>query len=45
MNKRPELNRNLDSQTFRNFYCLKEELMTFCKENAIPSSGNKKRNH
>ena len=42
MDKRPELNLNLDSETFRNYYYLKEELMKFCRDNGLPSSGNKK---
>lgn len=41
MDKRPELNLNLDSETFRNYYYLKEELMKFCRDNGLPSSGNK----
>lgn len=41
MSERPELNRNLDSNTFRSFYYLKEELVNFCRENKIPVSGGK----
>ena len=41
MNKRPVLDRNLDSKTFRDFYYLKEELVNFCRENGIPVSGGK----
>ena len=41
MSNRPALDRNLDSKTFRDFYYLKEELVNFCKENGIPSSGGK----
>ena len=41
MNKRPVLNKNMDKQTFCSFYYLKEELVAFCKENSLPSSGNK----
>ena len=41
MNERPALDRNLDSKTFRDFYYLKEELVNFCRENAIPVSGGK----
>ena len=40
-NKRPQLNRNLDIETFRKWYWLKEELVAFCKENNIPSAGSK----
>ena len=41
MNERPELNRELDGMTFRNFYYLKQELVEFCRENALPVSGGK----
>ena len=41
MNERPELNRELDGMTFRNFYYLKQELVDFCRENALPVSGGK----
>ena len=39
--ERPNLSKELDSNTFRNFYYLKEELVSFCRENGIPSSGGK----
>lgn len=41
MPERPKLNRQLDHKTFREFYYLKEELIAFCKENALPTSGSK----
>lgn len=41
MNNRPVLDRNLDSKTFRDYYYLKEELVSFCKKNGIPISGGK----
>lgn len=41
MNERPKLDTNLDSDTFRSYYYLKEELVKFCRENAIPASGGK----
>ena len=41
MDRRPELNRQLDSDTFLKWYWLKEELVRFCKENGIPSTGGK----
>lgn len=41
MEQRPDLNTPLDSQTFRQFYYLKEELVDFCKQNHIPTSGGK----
>lgn len=37
MNERPELN----GMTFRNFYYLKQELVEFCRENALLVSGGK----
>ena len=39
--ERPNLDINLDSKTFRNFYFLKEELVNFCRENGLPTSGGK----
>ena len=41
MSERPELNKDLDSETFREFYYLKEELIDFCRENNLPVSGSK----
>lgn len=41
MNNRPVLDRNLDSKTFRDYYYLKGELVTFCRENGLPVSGGK----
>ena len=41
MNERPELNKELDSETFKSFYYLKEELVRFCRENNLPVSGGK----
>ncbi|MEE1319404.1 MAG: DUF6434 domain-containing protein, partial [Ruminococcus sp.] len=41
MTQRPNLDKNLDSKTFRNFYYLKEELLNFCRENGLPVSGGK----
>lgn len=40
-NVRPDLNRNLDSRTFRSYYYLKEELAAFCRKNNLPVSGGK----
>lgn len=39
--ERPLLNKNLDSNTFRDFYYLKQELVRFCRENGLPISGGK----
>lgn len=41
MSERPNLNRELDGETFRNFYYLKDELTNFCRENNLPVSGGK----
>ena len=41
MMERPELKRGMDSNTFRSFYYLKEELVDFCRKNEIPTSGGK----
>lgn len=39
--ERPELNKNLDSKTFREFYYLKEDLVDFCRKYGLPTSGGK----
>lgn len=41
MNKRPILNNDLSENDFRSYYYLKKELIAFCKENHLPTSGNK----
>lgn len=41
MSKRPILNKDLDSETFKSFYYLKEELVDFCKQNQLPVTGGK----
>lgn len=41
MTKRPVLDKNLDSKTFRDFYYLKEELVEFCRGMGLPVSGGK----
>ena len=41
MNKRPKLNKDLESKTFLNYYWLKEELAAFCRDNGLPASGSK----
>ncbi len=41
MSVRPELNKDLDAKTFREFYYLKEELVDFCRENNLHVSGSK----
>ena len=41
MGSRPELNINLDSKTFQDYYYLKAELAVFCRDNHLPTSGGK----
>ena len=41
MNDRPELSKELDGKTFSQWYWLKEDLVYFCRENGLPSSGGK----
>ena len=41
MNERPDLNTNLDSKTFREYYYLKEELVDFCRKHNLQSTGGK----
>ena len=31
MSERPDLNKELDAKTFKRFYYLKEELVSFCR--------------
>lgn len=38
---RPNLDRTLDSKTFRDFYYLKEELVDFCRKSGLSPSGSK----
>ena len=38
---RPELNKKLDSKTFRDYYYLKEELIDFCRKNNLLTTGSK----
>lgn len=41
MDNRPDLNKELDAKTFKNYYYLKEELVSFCRKNNLPVSGGK----
>ncbi len=41
MSERPELTRELTAEAFREYYYLKEELASFCRENGLPASGPK----
>lgn len=41
MGERPNIERTLDSQVFKQYYYLKEELVNFCRENNLPTSGGK----
>lgn len=40
-NKKPKLDKNISSEDFKDFYWLKKELILFCKEYDIISSGGK----
>lgn len=39
---RPNLNKNISSKDFQDFYWLKEELVLFCRSSGISASGGKK---
>lgn len=39
--ERPDLDMHPDSETFRSFYYLKEELVRFCRKNRLPVTGGK----
>ena len=41
MEEIPKLNRTLSSATFKGFYYLKEELVDFCRENNLQTTGGK----
>lgn len=41
MNERPDLDNNLDSKTFKEYYYLKEELINFCRKNNLLTTGGK----
>lgn len=41
MNDKPVLNKDLDENIFRSYYYLKEDLIKFCKENNLPTTGGK----
>lgn len=38
---RPCITADMDANTFRSYYYLKEELVAFCKANGLPTSGGK----
>ncbi len=38
---RPEVSKELDAKTFRNYYYLKEELMAFCRKEGLQTTGGK----
>ncbi len=38
---RPSLDKKLNSEMFRSFYFLKEELVQFCRDNGLPTTGGK----
>ncbi|RGD74961.1 DUF6434 domain-containing protein [Anaerofustis stercorihominis] len=41
MSERPDLNKNLDSKTFKSYYYLKEELVNFLRKEGLQTSGSK----
>lgn len=41
MSERPNLDNNLDSKTFKEYYYLKEELIDFCRKNNLQTTGGK----
>ena len=41
MSERPNLDKNLDGKTFKEYYYLKEELIDFCRENDLQTTGGK----
>ncbi len=41
MSERPNLDNNLDGKTFKEYYYLKEELITFCRKNDLQITGRK----
>ena len=41
MSERPVLSCFMDGKTFKEYYYLKEELVAFCRENGLPTSGGK----
>jgi hypothetical protein len=41
MTDRPHLDLKLNSETFRQYYYLKEELVDFCRKNNLQTTGNK----
>jgi hypothetical protein len=41
MDHRPLLNKNLNSESFKNYYYLKEELVDFCRKHNLQTTGNK----
>ena len=38
---RPSLTKSISLEDFQNYYWLKAELQTFCRENGLPASGSK----
>lgn len=41
MSERPSLNSKMDSQTFKEYYYPKEELIDFCRKNELQTTGGK----
>ena len=41
MNNKPQLSAELNIETFKQFYYLKEELVCFCRDNGLQTTGSK----
>jgi len=41
MSEKPLLNKTLNAETFKNFYYLKEELISFCRQEGLQTTGGK----
>lgn len=41
MNNTPRLSTELNTETFRQYYYLKEELVCFCRDNGLQTTGSK----
>lgn len=41
MSERPDLDNNIDSKIFKEYYYLKEELIDFCRKNNLQTTGSK----
>lgn len=41
MSERPNLDNNINSKVFKEYYYLKEELINFCRKNNLQTTGSK----